>query len=529
MIDTAAARSRVRGTVAAVDPLLAGCCVVAIVVYLVHGLEGPLLRDSGIYAYGGQRVAEGVPPYVGIANRAGPLAHLLPGGAVWVARIVGVDDLLAIRVFFMLISVACVGLAYLLGRDLFRSRLAGVAAAATLLSFHGFIAMATYGPREKTPLVLFILATLLAIAHQRWLTAGFLVAMATLTWQPVFLALFAGAVAAVLLGLPRGAWWRATVRVAIGGLAPAVVTVAGYAAIGQLRVFLDGFVLINATYTTQVATTLLGSPEQSWHSLVSGFGASLTLVIFGAVAIVVAGVLALRGRPREPSAAAVIACGVGCLIALAFTFRAFDSWPDAFLILPFATLGVGAAMGTLARRVSPRVGVAAVAALSVACTATAAGYAASSRTHWLDRQRLSTAKVLRVMPEATILSVNAPQPLVLSGRRQATRYHAFGNGMGAYLADTFPGGLRGYAQWIEQNQPTLIALGRKRWGLGSPSAVSDVPSWLAPGLRRSYQEVGDAIGWTWYARRDLGADKLRELGQAIEGARVKDRHDRTVG
>ena len=528
MIDTAAARSRVRGTLATVDPLLAACCLAALVVYLIHGLEGPLLRDSGIYAYGAQRVAEGVPPYVGIANRAGPLAHLLPGGAVWVARVVGADDLLAIRVFFMLISIACVGLAYLLGRDLFRSRIAGVAAAAALLCFHGFISMATYGPREKTPLVFFMLAALLAIVHQRWLTTGFLVALATLTWQPVFLALFAGAVVAALLGLPRREWWRAAVRVAIGGLLPAVVTVAGYAVVGQLRMFFDGFVLINAKYTTKVAHSLLSSPEQSWNTLVSGFGASLTLVIVGAVAIVVAAVLALRGRPREPSTAAVVSCGVGCVIALAFTFRAFDSWPDAFLILPFAALGIGAAMAALAQRVSPRVGVAAVAALSVACAATAVGYAVSSRTHWLDRQRLSTDRVLRVIPEATIFSVNAPQPLVLSGQRQGTRYHAFGNGMSAYIADTFPGGLRGYAQWIEQNQPTLIALGRKRWDLGSPAALSDVPSWLAPGLRRTYQEVGGAIGWTWYARRDLGADKLRELGQAIEGARVKDRHDRTV-
>ncbi|HEX5860525.1 MAG TPA: glycosyltransferase family 39 protein [Nocardioides sp.] len=519
MIDTTAARSRVRGAFATVDPLLAGCCLVALVVYLVHGLEGPLLRDSGIYAYGGQRVAEGVPPYVGIANRAGPLAHLLPGGAVFVGRTVGADDLLAIRVFFMLMSVACVGLAYLLGRDLFRSRVAGVAAAAALLSFHGFISMATYGPREKTPLVLFTLATLLAIAHRRWLAAGFLVAMATLTWQPIFLALFAAAVVAVLLGLPRGEWWRAAVRVAVGGLVPAVVTVASYAVIGQLRVFLEGFVLINATYTARVAHSLLSSPEQSWRSLVSGFGASLTLVIVGSVAIVVAAALALRRKPREPNAAAVTACGVGCLFALAFTFRAFDSWPDAFMVLPFAAIGIGAAMGALAQRVPPRVAVATVAALSVACAATAVGYAVSSRTHWLDAQRRATATVLRVQPDATIFSVNAPQPLVLSGQRQGTRFHAFGNGMGAYLADTFPGGLRGYAGWIEQNRPTLIAVGKKRWGLRNPTAISDVPSWLAPGLRRSYQEVGDAIGWTWYARRDLGADKLRELGEAIRSPR----------
>jgi hypothetical protein len=522
MIDTTAARSRVRETFSTVDLLLVGCCLVALVVYLAQGFDGPLLRDSGIYAYGGQRVAEGVPPYVAIANRAGPLAHLLPGGAVFVARTVGVDDLLAIRVFYMLIAVACVGLAYLLGRDLFRSRLAGVTTAATLISFHGFISLATYGPREKTPLVLFTLATLLAIAHQRWLTTGFLVALATLVWQPVFFALFAGAVVAVLLAVPAREWWRAALRIAIGGLVPAVVTVASYAAIGQLPLFWDSFVLINAKYTTQVANSLLSNAGRSWSSLNAGFGASLWLLIAGAAAIVVTAVVVLW-KPREPRTAAVVAAGVGGLIALAWTFRAFDSWPDTFLVVPFAAIGIGAVMWAIAQRVSPRVAVAAVVAVSIACTATGLEYAISSRKHQLAGQRRATATVLRVLPDAQIFSVNAPQPLVLSGQRQGTRFHAFGNGMSGYIDDTFPGGLRGYAQWIEQHDLTVIALGKKRWGLQRPNTISDVPSWLAPELKGSYEKVGEAPGWTWYARRDLGAEKLRELDQALSARRGEGR------
>lgn len=518
MTDTTAARNRVRGAVAAVDPLLAGCCLVALVVYLLHGFEGPLLRDSGIYAYGGQRVAEGVPPYVAIANRAGPLAHMLPGGAVAVARAVGVDDLLGIRVFYMLISVACVGLAYLLGRDLFRSRFAGVTAAATLLSFHGFIWLATYGPREKTPLVLFTLAALLAIVHQRWLTTGFLVALATLVWQPVFFALFSGAVVAVLLGVPARDWWRPAVRIAVGGLVPAVVTVASYAVVGQLSLFWDSFVLINAKYTTKAAHTLLSSADVSWRSLSSGFGASVWLLVGGAVAMVVAAVVVLW-RPREPRRAAVVGSGVGSLLAVLWTFRAFDSWPDAFLVVPFAAIGIGAVMAGVAARVSPRVAVVAVAVLSIACTATAVDYAVSDRQHQLNAQRRATATLLRVVPDATIFSVNAPQPLVISGQRQGTRFHAFGNGMTPYIADTFPGGLRGYAQWIEDHDLTVIAVGKKRWGLTRANPPSDVPSWLAPELERDYQQVGEAPGWTWFARRDLGADKLQELGEALNAGR----------
>ena len=73
--------SRARERLRHVDPLLVACCLVALVVYLLHGFNGQLTTDMGVYAYAGQQVAEGVPPYVAIANRVGPLAHLLPGGA----------------------------------------------------------------------------------------------------------------------------------------------------------------------------------------------------------------------------------------------------------------------------------------------------------------------------------------------------------------------------------------------------------------------------------------------------------------
>src|SRR5699024_7972684 len=123
---------------------------VALVVYSLHGFEGRLSRDLGIYAYSGQQVANGVPPYENIVNRAGPMAQFGPGLGAALARLAGIDDLLGMRLLYLVISVACVGLVYVLVRELFGSRLAGVAAAAAFLSFQGFINLASNGPREKT-------------------------------------------------------------------------------------------------------------------------------------------------------------------------------------------------------------------------------------------------------------------------------------------------------------------------------------------------------------------------------------------
>ena len=72
-----------------VDPLVPVVAVVSLVVYALHGVHGALTRDLGIYAYAGQQVADGVPPYLGVLNRAGPLAHVLPGVGVLVARVGG--------------------------------------------------------------------------------------------------------------------------------------------------------------------------------------------------------------------------------------------------------------------------------------------------------------------------------------------------------------------------------------------------------------------------------------------------------
>ena len=76
----------------AIDPLVPVVAGVSLVVYVLHGFHGMLTRDLSIYSYAGQQVADGVPPYLGVLNRAGPLAHVLPGVGALVARRGGLDD-----------------------------------------------------------------------------------------------------------------------------------------------------------------------------------------------------------------------------------------------------------------------------------------------------------------------------------------------------------------------------------------------------------------------------------------------------
>lgn len=495
-----------RAHLARIDPLIPLLCGAATLLYVLHGFDGYLSRDLGDYAYGGQQVAEGVPPYVAVVNRAGPLAHLIPGVGAVVAGWVGVDQVVGMRVFLMLFAVAAIAVTYVLGRDVFRSRLAGVAAAVSLLGCQGFIAYASDGPREKTSMLLFLLCAILAMVHRRWLTVGFFTALATLCWQPVFFVAMPGAVAAILLGLPTGRV-RALLRVLVGGFVPSAVTVGAYAAVGAFGIFMDDFLIINARYTQQVS--LVSSPGEAVGMMVEGYGPSLAVFVAGLVAITVLAVRAARRRPADlapDERVNLLVAGVVLLAGVAWSLRAFNGFPDAFILLPPAALGVGGVAARLASRVSFRAALSATVALTVVATSMGVVFAVTTRNDQLDDQRKSVDAVLDLLPaDSRILSVEAPQPLVLSHERNLSRLQLFGNGLVDYVDATWPGGSAGYGRWVAHREPTLIALGNH----------GTVPDWLAPTLDREYARVGTTIGWDWYVRKDVGREKRLELRRVV--------------
>src|SRR5262245_62834893 len=91
-----------RERLAHADPLIPVVGLTSLLVYVLHGFDGALRRDVGLYIYGAQRFLDGDPPYVGVLNRAGPLAHMLPAVGIGFGRMVGMNDLLGARIFFLL-------------------------------------------------------------------------------------------------------------------------------------------------------------------------------------------------------------------------------------------------------------------------------------------------------------------------------------------------------------------------------------------------------------------------------------------
>jgi hypothetical protein len=475
--------------------------VVALLLFVLRGSTGALDRDLGLFVYDAQQVLAGTPPYIAQMNTVGPLADLVPALCIGVGRVLGLGDVYAARLGFALISVAACVLLYLVGRDVLRSRAAGLVTVATFLTFEDFTELAANGPREKTTMLLFLVATLYALAHRRWATSGALLALGTLTWQPV---LFVGAAAAaIVLVSDGGRWWRSAVRFVVGGLVPTVICCGYFVAVGAFGALLNGFVLINERYMSQ--ESVLTHPTHIWQVLVRDYGRSLDLVLVGLALSLCLAALPVRSRiRRRPMRAAgdgamVVACGGVTLGGLLWSLIAFNGGPDLFELLPTAALGVGALVPHLSRALSGRRTTVLVGVWALACVSWASTHAVQARGDVLVFQRASVRAVLdNAPPGATALSIESPGALAIAHLTNPTTMQLFMPGMDNYLDHTYPGGLVGYGQWITAHRPTVLIVRNH----------SAYP-WLTPALVDYRRLPGPR--WDYFVLRSVPHDDMMRM------------------
>src|SRR5215204_7336206 len=215
----------------------------AAVVSSWYGLGGGISRDGAVYLYSGQRMAEGVPPYVSVFDHKGPLAPMLAGAGVMLSKLLNTDQIMTVRVVFFLMGCLAVVSAYLLGSSHFKSQRAGIFAALTFLGFFCFARYATAEPEAKTPMLLFEVLALLLTSQKRWFWAGLCGSLAFLVWQPM--AVFPLVTIFLAAARPGGERYGAALRTLAGIAVPLAAMVAYfyyYAALGE---FLDGFIVFN--------------------------------------------------------------------------------------------------------------------------------------------------------------------------------------------------------------------------------------------------------------------------------------------
>ena len=496
----------------------------AAVVYYGHSFEGALSRDNAIYLYSGQRMAEGIPPYVSIFDHKGPLAPMLVGVGVVLSKYLGATDITAVRAVFFLIGCLAVVSTYLLGSSLFKSQRAGLFTALTFLGFFGFARYAVSSPEAKTPMVLFEVLCLLFASQRRWALAGLCGSLAALVWQPMAVySLVVLVLAATQKDEPR---LGASARAVAGAGLPVAATGAYFYFQGALDELVNGSILFNARYLDReqlLSTAEFFAPVKA---IFQGYDTILVPIVVGAMlAAVVIGLVTLgsvhllrkaysgpSGRPMRKGAFAPIFLSLP--FPVLWSLMDFQGYPDFYVFIPYVAVGFGGFLGFVVGRIGARgallpggtrlltVGLSAaltaVAVLGSLVVVDPARGVSSLDTEErppgpndLDYQRQAASKVQeRFGEDAKVVSIGAPQLLVLLHKTNPNPYAFIIRGIDDQIAVETPGGFEGWIEDLEAYDPDVIAFGRTS-GTHSPMLLD----WLESRYER--EKIGP---WTLYVK-----------------------------
>lgn len=496
--------------------------VVAATLWSRLGITGQLSRDESIYAYSGQQLAHGVPPYASIFDPKSPLASMVAGLGALVARLVGRNDVYLIRLAFFACACLTAVALYLLALRLFESVLAGVTAVVVFAVGQPFALDALSGPDAKTPGVLFGVLAMLLMARRRWAWAGAAGALAALTWQPLIVYPLVAVVLAY--ATERGTRWRAVAWTVVGGAVPVVVMTLYFSLTGALHAFLESALVFPLSGVTR-------RPETVGHRLVRivavvdrYYGMAGVLFWAGLAALVVLAVVHLvRGRHdlRRALLAPLVSVVLVTLLGdIAYAATDFQSYPDLFPALVYPGLGlagvVAAGVALLRRHAARLVAGAAVAvALTVLAGVSWVQLGAAARIDPGLRPGLADACAVErlLVPGTPLLALGDPTPLVLTHRRNPDRFIYLGSGVDRWKVRHTPGGFAAWTAQVAAARPSVVVVS----GWAGPFRMPMV-AWLrGHGYTPSY--VG---GWRVFlipaARERARTTHVKLTGRATEFA-----------
>ncbi|WP_119069443.1 ArnT family glycosyltransferase [Rubrobacter indicoceani] len=472
--------------------------VVAAAVYVMYGFDGPLYRDYGIYLYGGQMMAGGVPPYAGIFDHKGPMPVFLSALGVVLSGLFGTDDLITVRAVFFGVGCLAALSVYWLGRSVFNSRMVGLFAALIFVGFQAYSVGVASGPEPKTPLVLFQVLALALMVHRRWLLAGLCGALAFLTWQPAGILLAVGFLTAVF-GAGR---FGAASRFAGGAAIPLAVTLAYYLYSGALREFLEGFLVFNLLRVSRGGEQPYENIRQLVLPISNGYDFMALPALVGLVTLLVLCILRLRDHRFTPLLLSLPLFGAWSLVD-------FQVSEDFYIFLPYAAVGLGAGLALLSDRFGGRfreaVLPAGIAVGLVGAAVVGGPFVDKDATPGpsLQEQERSAEQITaRFGENATIVSINAPQVLALIHEKNPNPYLFITDGIDRQVDATYPGGFTGWIENLEEQNPDAIAYfadAQRQMPFNdlTPENRRELQEWLETGYSRE-----EKVGNFWFYVRD---------------------------
>lgn len=447
---------------------LAIAVAVACILFLRFSINGDLSRDESIYAYGAQQLNHGVPPYQSIFDPKGPLATLLLGFGVWIGHLFGANGIYAMRVLFLLFSIATVAMIYVLTLRLWGSIAGAITAAVVFATFRGYAADAIAGPDAKTPGIFFAVLSMYLLARRQWFWGGLVGSLAVLVWQPLLIFPVLAIVLAFVFAR-AGARWRAGGIALAGGLLPLAATCIYFAAAGAFSEFFASAFAYPLTGVTGPSETWFHRLHWIGHIVRTYYQASGVLFALGVVllVLVVAALLVTHRRSLRTAVADPVFCVVFVSAVANFGYASLDfqGYPDVFPLLPYAALGIGGAVALGQRALA---GTRARTALTAAATVGALVFAGFSWS-WFGTDKMNNSELLvqsrvgcgvdRIATAAhPFWALGDPTLLVTSNRRNPDRYIYLNQGIAKWRIVHNAGGFGAWRREVFAAQPSIVVL-----------------------------------------------------------------------
>ena len=326
-----------------------------IVVLLYSPLRQSEGGDSAGYDYIAQSILRGQMPYRDVVDIKTPGSAYLSALAMAAGKIVGLRDVIAVRLFQALLVGLLSVVTFLVARIYFQSSMVGLIAFVFPLMSHKFGEWMVVGTQPKLPMILFGMLSVLFIARDKPLLAGITSMLAFLCWQPGLM--FTGS-ALVIFSRYFTSWrdWRAA-KVLLGAALPLVV-VFGYfylrGALGDLWAWTITFNY--SVFRPETHRAPVQALAHLWNVTRRIYGVDVVLVLMGIVGFIVFLVdriraKASRSRQQDLFKDAIL---IPPIVYFAFCIINMQAGPDLIPFIPFIGIFLGWFLVGLGRLISSR-------------------------------------------------------------------------------------------------------------------------------------------------------------------------------
>jgi hypothetical protein len=436
--------------------------------------------DLAIWDYISQSILRGQIPYRDVIEIKSPLSAYLSAAFIALGRLIGLQDVFAVRILQVLLVGALSTLTYLVAEAYLQSRSASVISfLVPLLPEHLTTMIA--GTQPKLTMILFGLLTLLFIARHQPFCAGIASMLSFLSWQPGLL--FTGVALLVFSNFFTS--WRdlRALKTLLGSAIPLVILISYFYLAGALGDLWRWTIAFNLqVYAPREVKGLRESATLIWRITRQAFRSNIVFVVLSAFGLATS-IFRLflssvrREKPKPgPETIRLVALTAPPIIYLAFCLINFQGSPDLIPLFPFIGIFTGCLVVEVARfiaarltgrinfslnlgRLVPTIAMVLIALLLVVHLR----YNAESGQTLEDQNKAFQVVAGVLEPDDKIYVHGTLELLVLLKKQNITPYIMFDEGKDDYIAqEKYGGSFQKILDELEVNAPKIISLSRLR-------------------------------------------------------------------